>query len=129
MISILSPNSMMSGKITKIKLMCYNKVMANEVVIAIISLISALVVAVFGFLGQVILNRKKDAEERIKEAKKQQYQDDRDDYFDAQIAKINKKLDEHNHYAKKFEEVNIKLTKLETILTERASNAKSKRKS
>lgn len=103
--------------------------MTNEVVIAIISLISATVVAGFGFLGQVILNRKKDAEERVKEAKKQQYQDDRDDYFDAQIEKINKKLDEHNHYAKKFEEVNIKLTKLETILTERTTNAKSKRKS
>ena len=84
--------------------------MNNEITIAIISLISATIVAGFSFLGQVILNRKKDAEERIKEAKKQQYQDDRDDYFDNCIQKINKKLDEHNHYAKKFEEVNIKLT-------------------
>ena len=101
--------------------------MTNEVVIAIISLISASVVAGFGFLGQVILNRKKDAEERIKEAKKQQYQDDRDDYFDEQIKIIKKKLDEHNHYAKKFESVDIKMTAMQKdieYLTKGKSNGK-----
>lgn len=84
--------------------------MNNEVTIAIISLISATIVAGFSFLGQVVINRKKSQEESIKEAKRQQYNDDRDDYFDECIQKINKKLDEHNHYAKKFEEVNISLT-------------------
>lgn len=84
--------------------------MNNEITIAIISLISATIVAGFSFLGQVIMNRKRSREEDVKDAKRQQYNDDRDDYFDSCIQKINKKLDEHNHYAKKFEEVNIKLT-------------------
>ncbi|MBO7735170.1 MAG: hypothetical protein J6S67_21580 [Methanobrevibacter sp.] len=87
--------------------------MSDEVTIAIISLISATIVAGLGFLGQIMLNRKKSREEELKEAKKQQYQDDRDDYFDEQINIIKKKLDEHNHYAKKFEEVNIKMTGLQ----------------
>lgn len=103
--------------------------MSDEVKVALISLLSATIVAVFTYLANLSHDKKKSHEEEIKEAKRQQYQDDRDDYFDAQIEKINKKLDEHNHYAKKFEEVNIKLTKLETILTERTNNAKSKRKS
>lgn len=84
--------------------------MTDEVTIAIISLISATIVAGFSFLGQVLINKKKTQEEAIKEAKAQQYNEDRDDYFDECIQKINKKLDEHNHYAKKFEEVNISLT-------------------
>lgn len=84
--------------------------MNNEITIAIISLISATIVAGFSFLGQIIINRKRSREEDVKDAKRQQYNDDRDDYFDNCIQKINKKLDEHNHYAKKFEEVNIKLT-------------------
>ena len=84
--------------------------MDDEVIIAIISLISATIASLFTFLGQVVLSKKKSREEEVKEAKRQQYNDDRDDYFDKQISKINQKLDEHNHYAKKFEEVNIKMT-------------------
>lgn len=84
--------------------------MTNEVTIAIISLISATIVAGLSFLGQVLMNKKKSQEDAVKEAKRQQYNEDRDDYFNECIQKINKKLDEHNHYAKKFEEVNISLT-------------------
>jgi hypothetical protein len=84
--------------------------MDDEVIIAIISLISATIASGFTFLGQVIINKRKSRDEEVKEAKRQQYNDDRDDYFDKAITKINQKLDEHNHYAKKFEEVNIKLT-------------------
>lgn len=83
--------------------------MTDEVKIAIISLISATIVAVLGFLGNIIINKRKSVEDEMKEAKRQQYNEDRDDYFDEQIGIIKKKLDEHNHYAKKFEEVNIKL--------------------
>lgn len=84
--------------------------MNDEITIAIISLISAGITAGFSFLGQCVINKKKSREEAIKDAKKQQYNDDRDDLFAKEIEKINKKLDEHNHYAKKFEEVNIKIT-------------------
>ena len=87
--------------------------MSDDVKIAIISLISAGITALFAFLGQLALAKKKNHDDDLKEAKRQQYQDDRDDYFDEQIKIIKKKLDEHNHYAKKFEEVNIKLTGLQ----------------
>lgn len=86
--------------------------MSDEVKIAIISLISAGISAGFAFLGNIVIAKRKTREEEIKEAKRQQYNDDRDDYFDKAIAKVNQKLEEHNHYAKKFEEVNIKLTGL-----------------
>lgn len=84
--------------------------MSDEVKIAIISLISAAISAGFAFLGNVVIAKRKSRADDIKEAKRLQYQDDRDDYFDEQIKIIKKKLDEHNHYAKKFEEVNISLT-------------------
>lgn len=92
--------------------MWYNKYMSDEVTIAIISLISASITAFLTFLANIFRDRRKTREEEVKEAKRQQYQDDRDDYFDEQINIIKKKLDEHNHYAKKFEEVNIKMTGL-----------------
>lgn len=87
--------------------------MTDEVKIAIISLISAGITALFGFLGNLVLSKRKSHEEEIKEAKRQQYQDDRDDYFEEQLDKVNKKLDEHNHYAKKFESVDIKMTAMQ----------------
>lgn len=87
--------------------------MSDEVKIALISATSAVIAAGLGFIGTLLRDQKKSREEEIKEAKRQQYQDDRDDYFDKQIESVKKKLDEHNHYAKKFEECNIRLTGLE----------------
>lgn len=101
--------------------------MDNEIKIALISLLSAGITALFGFLGNLVLSKRKSHEEEIKEAKKQQYQDDRDDYFDEQIKIIKKKLDEHNHYAKKFESVDIKMTAMQKdieYLTKGKSNGK-----
>lgn len=83
--------------------------MNDVILVAIISLVSAFITALFGFLGTMLINTRKSHKEELKEAKRQQYNDDRDDYFDAQIKEIKEKLDEHNHYAKKFEEVNITL--------------------
>lgn len=101
--------------------------MDNEIKTALISLLSAGITALFGFLGTVAINKRKSHEEDIKEAKRQQYQDDRDDYFDEQIKIIKKKLDEHNHYAKKFESVDIKMTAMQKdidYLTKGKSNGK-----
>lgn len=101
--------------------------MDNEIKTALISLLSAGITALFGFLGNVAINKRKSHEEDIKEAKRQQYQDDRDDYFDEQIKIIKKKLDEHNHYAKKFESVDIKMTAMQKdieYLTKGKSNGK-----
>lgn len=106
--------------------------MSDDVKIAIISLISAGITALFAFLGNLVLAKKKNHEDDLKEARRQQYQDDRDDYFDAKIKEIDKKLEEHNHYAKKFESVDIKMTgfsenydkslKKMDILNEKVSN-------
>ena len=93
--------------------LCYNENMTDEVKIALISLISAGITALFSFLGNLVLSKRKSHEEEIREAKRQQYQDDRDDYFEEQLDKVNKKLDEHNHYAKKFESVDIKMTAMQ----------------
>ena len=101
--------------------------MSDEVKVAFISLLSATIVAVFTYLANLSHDKKKSHEEEIKEAKRQQYQDDRDDYFDEQIKIIKKKLDEHNHYAKKFESVDIKMTAMQKdieYLTKGKSNGK-----
>ena len=87
--------------------------MTDDVKIAFISLISAGITAFFSFLGSVVITKRKTHEEEIREAKRQQYQDDKDDYFDEQIKIVKKKLDEHNHYAKKFESVDIKMTAMQ----------------
>lgn len=72
----------------------------DTIIIAIITSATSLIVAKWN-------NDKRSKEEVKKEAKRQQYQDDRDDYFDEKLAKIEKKLDEHNNYAKRFEEIEI----------------------
>lgn len=87
--------------------------MSDEVKIAIISLITAVITASLGFLGNVVISKRKTHDEEIREAKRQQYQDDRDDYFEHEIKEIKEKLDEHNHYAKKFESVDIKMTAMQ----------------
>lgn len=86
--------------------------MGKEIEIAIISAITAIITALLSFLGNIVLNRRKTHEEELKDAKRQQFNEDRDDYFDKQIELIKNKLDEHNHYAKKFEEVNIQLVEI-----------------
>lgn len=81
-----------------------------ELLIALVSLLSATITAVFGFLGQLALSSKKRREDEAKEARQLQYMEDRDDYFEEKLKIIDKKLDQHNNYAKRFESVDIKLT-------------------
>ena len=87
--------------------------MTDEVTIAIISLISATIVAVLGFIGNLILNKHKSRAEELKEAKRQQYNDDRDDYFEKQLEIIKQQLVEHNHYAKKFDDIDLKIVAMQ----------------
>lgn len=79
---------------------------ADTVIIAIITSITSLIVAKWN-------NDKRNKDEEVKDATRRQYQDDRDDYFDEKLADIEKKLDEHNGYARKFESIEISLTKLQ----------------
>lgn len=88
--------------------MCYNKNMgiSDAIVIAIITAGVNLFIA-------LVQNRTKGVERERKEASRNQYVDDVIDKFDERLDNIEHKLDEHNHYAKKFEEVNIKLTEVQ----------------
>lgn len=69
--------------------------MSNEVLIALIGLASATVGAVFGYLG----NSRKQA---VINAQREQEQQDQLNSIKAWMIRVDKKLDEHNGYAKKF---------------------------
>ena len=69
--------------------------MSNEVVIALIGFASAVVGAIFGYLG----NSRKQA---VINAQREQEQKDQLDEIKKWMACVNEKLDEHNGYAEKF---------------------------
>lgn len=77
----------------------------------------AIIVAIIVAITNIITSRyaygKRKDEDEVREAKRQQQQEDRDDYFDEKLEEIDKKLDEHNGYAKKFGKIEISLTKLQ----------------
>ena len=72
--------------------------MENQVTIALISMGSSISTAIIALLGNYLINSKK-------EAVKEQRQNDR-------LESIERKLDEHNHYAEKLGNVDINLAKL-----------------
>lgn len=76
---------------------------SDAIIVAIIATISQIVVA-------MLQNRTKGVANERKEAARDQYIDDIINQFDTRLDKIDHKIDEHNHYAKKFDEVNVKLT-------------------
>ena len=69
--------------------------MSNEVVIALIGFASAVVGAVFGYLG----NSRKQG---VINAQREQEQQDRFEKIERWMARVDKKLDTHNGYAEKF---------------------------
>lgn len=91
----------------------------DAIIIALITSATSLITAKWN-------SDKKSKEEARNEAKRQQYQDDKDDYFDEKLKEIEQKLDEHNHYAEKFGEIKIAIIKIqkdiEFILKERSKN-------
>lgn len=77
------------------------------------AIVIAIITAGVNLCIALVQNRTKGVERERKEASRNQYVDDVIDKFDERLDSIEHKLDEHNHYAKKFEEVNIKLTVLQ----------------
>lgn len=77
------------------------------------AIVIAIITAGVNLCIALVQNRTKGVERERKEASRNQYVDDVIDKFDERLDNIEHKLDEHNHYAKKFEEVNIKLTVLQ----------------
>ena len=72
--------------------------MNSDIFIALIGFAGICVGAIFGYLGRT----KKHA---VMDAKREQEQQDSFSKVFEEMKKINKKLDEHNHYAMRFEEI------------------------
>lgn len=71
------------------------------------SIIVAAITGICAVIGQYLIARKNRAEDETKQAVK-------DALMEQRLDSIEKKLDEHNGYAKKFEEVAVKLAELST---------------
>lgn len=67
------------------------------------AIIVAIITGITTITGSFIVNHREINKEKIKRARREQY-------IDLILENIEKKLDEHNHYAKKFGEVEIALT-------------------
>ena len=70
----------------------------SQIIIAIIGLIGTIIGAIIGYLG-------KSRKNAIDEAKREQQQSDLFNKIFEEMNLIKKKLDEHNHYAEKFGEI------------------------
>lgn len=85
---------------------------------AITALLVALIPAVASIICQLIISNKNRRDDDEKEAVNQQKLDDR-------LIAIEKKLDEHNGYAKKIGQIERSLIRIDTIVSmRRSSNAK-----
>ena len=80
--------------------------LSDAVIIALISGFVQIIIAFFQ-------NRTKSIQNERKEASKEQYINDVIERFDERLDHIEKKVDEHNHYAQRFESVDIRTTKIE----------------
>lgn len=86
---------------------------------AIIALMVALIPAVASIICQLIISNKNRRDDDNKKAAERQKLDDR-------LVNIEKKLDEHNQYAKKIGQIERSLIRIDTIISisRRESNAK-----
>lgn len=73
-------------------------------------IVAPLITGVFAVIGQYIITNKKSKEQEIKDAVRDQKTEDR-------LERIEDKLDEHNGYAKRFEEIEKAIVKIETKIS------------
>lgn len=85
--------------------------MSEEVLVALIGLAGVVIGALFGYLG----NSRKQA---VINAQHEQKQQDQFAAINEWMARVDKKLDEHNRYAEKFAEANKSMA----IIAERQSS-------
>ena len=76
--------------------------------------IAPIITGVFAIIGQYIISSRKAREQDIKNAIRNQKVSDRLDRIEENQARQEKKLDEHNEYAKRFEEIEKAIVKIET---------------
>ena len=76
------------------------------------SIVVAIITGCVTLIGYSIKSSRKSKADEIKEAIREQEQKDRFDAFNKRLDNIDKKLDEHNHYAEKFGVVEVKLVSI-----------------
>ena len=76
--------------------------------------IAPFITGVFAIIGQYIISNRKAREQDIKDAIRDQKTSDRLDRIEENQARQEKKLDEHNEYAKRFEDIEKTIVKIET---------------
>ena len=75
-------------------------------------IIVALISSAGGIIGAYLAVQKGNREREIKDAQREQRQADRLDSIDEKINRLEKKVDEHNGYGKKFGEVATSLVSM-----------------
>lgn len=75
-------------------------------------IIVALISSIGGIIGAYLAVRKGSQEQEIKNAQREQRQADRLDSIDEKIKRLEKKVDEHNEYGRKFGEVATSLVSM-----------------
>lgn len=78
--------------------------------------VAPVITGIFAIIGQAIISNRKAVEQDIKDAVRDQKTSDRLDRIEENQARQEKKLDEHNEYAKRFEEIEKSIVKIETKL-------------
>lgn len=79
---------------------------------SIAQLLGTIITAVAGVSGAYLAVRKGSQEQEIKNAQREQRQSDRLDAIDEKIKRLEKKVDEHNEYGRKFGEVATSLVSM-----------------
>ena len=75
-------------------------------------IIVAIISSVGGIIGAYLAVRRGSQEQEINNAQREQRQADRLDSIDEKIKRLEKKVDEHNEYGKKFGEVATSLVSM-----------------
>ena len=73
----------------------------------LIALITGILAVLGSYVGNVAISRKKSREDAIRDAKNEQKLTDR-------LDRLEQKVDEHNGYAKKFEEIGKNIAEIKT---------------
>ena len=78
--------------------------------------VAPFITGIFAIIGQYIISNRKAKEQDIKNAIQSQKVSDRLDRIEENQARQEKKRDEHNEYAKRFEAIEKAIVKIETKL-------------
>lgn len=94
--------------------------MSDAVLIALIGLGGPAITAIASIVAQVIIakrNRKKTTEEEAEKAKQAAIENAlKEQNLETRLQRIEEKLDVHNHYAKKLEDITKSIIAIETKL-------------